>query len=79
MASRVISVGENIVEAEQIVLLGAAFVGHVERRTILRPSAKQKRKHQRGRIPLLVDLKAKDDKHYQQSLGTRNLSTDAYQ
>ena len=44
-ASRVISVEENIVEAEPIAPLGAAFVEHVERRTILRPSGKQKRKH----------------------------------
>ena len=40
-----ISVEENIVEAEAIALLGAAFLEHVERRTILRPIGKQKRKH----------------------------------
>lgn len=33
-ASRVISLEENIVEAEPIAPLGAAFVEHVERRTI---------------------------------------------
>ena len=41
----VISVGENIVKAEPIALLGAVFVEHVEKKNTSRPSAEQERKH----------------------------------
>ena len=45
VTGHVISVGENIVKAEPIALLGAVFVEQVEKKNTSRPSAEQERKH----------------------------------
>lgn len=86
-ASHVISVGEKNRRGKANCATWTVFVEHVERRTTLRSSAVQERKrrlwiwrrqNQRGRIPLLCDLRARVDKHRQQRLGTWNSCTDAY-